>query len=97
MAGRDWIAGESQTPGWNWEQQESIMLGLDGPATEKEQSMEEQGTWMKISLCHDKRIKESNLCDALLPQEALKIWLPTLKGITGFHESKMCALQVALT
>ena len=97
MGGRDWIAGESQTPGWNWEQQEECIEGLTGPATEEEQSMEEQGTWMKISLCHDKRIKESNLCDALLPQEALKIWLPTLKGITGFHESKMCALQVALT
>ena len=73
------------------------MLGLDGPATEKEQSIEEQGTWMKISLCHDQRMNESNLCDALLPQEALKIWLPTLKGITGFHESKMRALGVALT
>jgi len=43
MAGRDWIAGESQTPDWNWEQQESTMLGRVGPATEEVQSIEEQG------------------------------------------------------
>ena len=35
---------ESQTPGWNWEQQESTMLGRVGPATEEVQSMEEQDT-----------------------------------------------------
>ena len=43
MGGRDWIAGESQTPDWNWEQQESTMLGRVGPATEEVQSIEEQG------------------------------------------------------
>ena len=40
-----WIGGESQTPGWNWEQQESTMLGRLGPTTEEEQSIEEQDTW----------------------------------------------------
>ena len=48
MGGRDWIAGESQTPDWNWEQQESTMLGRVGPATEEVQSIEEQG------ICYDK-------------------------------------------
>ena len=39
------MAGESQTPDWNWEQQESTMLGRVGPATEEVQSIEEQGIW----------------------------------------------------
>ena len=39
------MAGESQTPGWKWEQQESTMLGRVGPATEEVQSMEEQVIW----------------------------------------------------
>ena len=41
------MAGESQTPDWNWEQQESTMLGRVGPATEEVQSIEEQGTWYR--------------------------------------------------
>ena len=45
MVGRDRRAGELQTPVWNWEQKESNMLGLVGPATEEVQSMEEQDTW----------------------------------------------------
>ena len=48
MGGRDWIAGELQTPARKWVQQESTILGWVGPATEEEQSMEKQGTWMKI-------------------------------------------------
>ena len=42
------MAGESQTPDWNWEQQESTMLGRVGPATEEVQSIEEQG------ICYNK-------------------------------------------
>ena len=45
MGGKDWIVGESQTPGWNFEQQEEDIEGLAGPATDEEQSMEEQGIW----------------------------------------------------
>ena len=45
MAGSVWIAGESQTPGRNWEQQEEVIDGLAGPATEEEQSIKEQGIW----------------------------------------------------
>ena len=45
MGGRDWSGGLSQTPDWNWEQQEEGIDGLAGPATEEEQSMEEQGIW----------------------------------------------------
>ena len=44
MVGRDRRAGELQTPDWNWEQEESNMLGLVGPATEEVQSTEEQDT-----------------------------------------------------
>ena len=44
MGGSVWIGGESQTPGWNWKQQESTMLGRVGPETEEVQSIEEQGT-----------------------------------------------------
>ena len=44
MGGSVWIGGESQTPGWNWEQQESTMLGRVGPATEEVQSTEAQDT-----------------------------------------------------
>ena len=45
MAGRDWIAGESQRPDWNLEQQLEGSEGVAGPATEEEQSIEEQGIW----------------------------------------------------
>ena len=45
MVGRDRRAGELHTPEWNWEQEESDMLGLAGPATEEVQSIEEQDTW----------------------------------------------------
>ena len=45
MGGSVWIGGESQTPGWNLEQQEEDIEGLAGPATDEEQSMEEQGIW----------------------------------------------------
>ena len=45
-------AGESQTPDRNWEQQAVVRLGREGPAIEEEQSMEEQGIWMKVGLCH---------------------------------------------
>ena len=85
MGGRVLSAGELQTPDWNWEQQESIMLGLDGPATEEVQSMEEQGTWMKISLCHDKRMnkKQPLRCTSstgsienLAPHSEVDNWLP---------------------
>ena len=43
MRGSVWIAGESQMPGWNWMQHEEDIEGLAGPATDEEQSMEEQG------------------------------------------------------
>ena len=45
MVGSVWIAGEPLTPGLNWEQQEEGIDGLAGPATEEEQSIEEQGIW----------------------------------------------------
>ena len=44
MGGSVAIAGESQTPGWNWEQQEEVIEGLAGPETEEAQSIEEQDT-----------------------------------------------------
>ena len=43
MGSKDWISGESQRPGWNWEQQAVKRLGCTGPATEEAQSIEEQG------------------------------------------------------
>ena len=36
-----------QTPDWNWEQQESTMLGFFGPTTDEVQSIEEQDIWKR--------------------------------------------------
>ena len=44
MGGKDWIGGASQTPDWNWEQQEEVIEGFAGPETEEAQSIDEQAT-----------------------------------------------------